>query len=99
MSDRRGAVRVGMQVAERGHAPELTDKVCTHCLQQMVRWGKTLFCPRCDRSNGSRKPGRSGPRTKSPRAWGRLSNQETSEQRGSPGGGTGEGGGKSVGTN
>ena len=33
----------------------LPNKPCSICLKAMVLWGNTLFCPRCQRANGSFK--------------------------------------------
>ena len=76
MPDINGAAGLGTKEVAGPGAPQLTDKVCPKCYLFMVRWGKVLFCPRCDRANGGDRPGRRRGYTKSPRAWTGLHNKE-----------------------
>lgn len=87
MSDNGGSAGLAGEVKVRPQPPEITDKVCPNCLLFMVRWGKTLFCPRCARPNGSAKQGSLWGRTRSPRASSWLASLEHPE---SEAGGTGD---------
>ena len=75
MSDPGRAAEVETRVDGGTGGEGITELGCPRCLLLKVRWGKMIFCPRCDRPNGSRKPGRAGLRTKAPRAWGRLADE------------------------
>jgi uncharacterized Zn finger protein (UPF0148 family) len=33
----------------------LEGALCPHCLRPMVRWGKVIFCPRCQRHDSTFK--------------------------------------------
>ena len=68
MSDNGGAPGLGGAVAEPQGKEYLTDQVCPFCRLFKVCWGKMVFCPRCDRPNGSGKPGRKKGFTRHPRA-------------------------------
>jgi len=47
----------------------LEDALCPHCLRPKMRWGKMIFCPRCQRPDSTFKRYR---RTPSKNLQGRL---------------------------